>query len=244
MPKYTTGEAAEICEVSVRTIQYYDSRNIIKPTELTSGGRRLYSESDIEKLKFVCTLRQLGMSLDIIKKILLESNSEEVFKTFLQEQLSTIDEDVKEQLSRRKKIVQMIECICDEKNPDINFVNDITNIMSNKKRIKRTRAFVLAIGILCDAVEILTILLWVLKGLWIPFAVSIPIIIAVCFILSYLIYKDEMYVCPECKKIFRPTFAQFFFSAHTPKTRKLTCPKCSYRGYCVETFKSGDTESR
>ena len=41
MSKYTTGEIAKLCGVSVRTVQYYDTRNILTPSELTEGGRRL-----------------------------------------------------------------------------------------------------------------------------------------------------------------------------------------------------------
>ena len=46
MSKYTTGEIAKLCGVSVRTVQYYDSRNILIPSELSEGGRRLYSEQE------------------------------------------------------------------------------------------------------------------------------------------------------------------------------------------------------
>ena len=41
MSKYTTGEIAKLCGVSVRTVQYYDSRNILVPSALSEGGRRL-----------------------------------------------------------------------------------------------------------------------------------------------------------------------------------------------------------
>ena len=51
MSKYTTGEIAKLCGVSVRTVQYYDNRNILVPTELSEGGRRLYSDNDLEKMK-------------------------------------------------------------------------------------------------------------------------------------------------------------------------------------------------
>ena len=51
MSKYTTGEMAKLCDVSVRTVQYYDSRKLLVPSELSEGGRRLYSEDDLRKLK-------------------------------------------------------------------------------------------------------------------------------------------------------------------------------------------------
>ena len=60
MSKYTTGEIAKLCGVTVRTVQYYDSRNILVPSELSEGGRRLYSEADVQKLRVICFLRNIG----------------------------------------------------------------------------------------------------------------------------------------------------------------------------------------
>ena len=48
MSRYTTGEIAKLCGVSVRTVQYYDQRGILVPGELSEGGRRLYSEDDVK----------------------------------------------------------------------------------------------------------------------------------------------------------------------------------------------------
>ena len=53
MSKYTTGEIAKLCGVSVRTVQYYDTRGILTPSELTEGGRRLYSEDDLKRMKIM-----------------------------------------------------------------------------------------------------------------------------------------------------------------------------------------------
>ena len=49
MSKFTTGEMAKLCGVTVRTVQYYDTRNILVPSEITEGGRRLSSEADLQK---------------------------------------------------------------------------------------------------------------------------------------------------------------------------------------------------
>lgn len=37
MSKYTTGEMAKLCGVTVRTIRYYDTRNLLVPSELSEG---------------------------------------------------------------------------------------------------------------------------------------------------------------------------------------------------------------
>ena len=57
MSKYTTGELAKLCSVTVRTAQYYDTRGILIPSELSEGGRRLYSEDDLRCMKIICFLR-------------------------------------------------------------------------------------------------------------------------------------------------------------------------------------------
>ena len=40
MSKYTTGEIAKLCNVTVRTVQYYDTKGILVPSELTDAARR------------------------------------------------------------------------------------------------------------------------------------------------------------------------------------------------------------
>ena len=39
MPQYTTGELAKACGVSVRTVQFYDAKDLLKPVR-TFGGRQ------------------------------------------------------------------------------------------------------------------------------------------------------------------------------------------------------------
>ncbi|WP_233096032.1 MerR family transcriptional regulator [Alicyclobacillus sp. SO9] len=70
MPQYTTGELAKLCEVSVRTMQFYDTKDLLKPSELTEGGRRLYSDTDVERLRLILMLKALGLTLKSIKGIL------------------------------------------------------------------------------------------------------------------------------------------------------------------------------
>ena len=72
MSKYTTGEIAKLCGVSVRTVQYYDTRNILVPSELSEGGRRLYSEEDLERLRIICFLREMDLPINTIGELLAE----------------------------------------------------------------------------------------------------------------------------------------------------------------------------
>ena len=67
---YTTGEVAKLCGVSVRTVQYYDTRNILIPSQLSEGGRRLYNEDDLKRMNIICFLRDLGISINSIGDLL------------------------------------------------------------------------------------------------------------------------------------------------------------------------------
>lgn len=86
MSKYTTGEMAKLCNVTVRTVQYYDTRGILIPAELSEGGRRLYNDDDLKKLRLICYLKNIGLSLDSIADILTAENGKNVISTILQEQ--------------------------------------------------------------------------------------------------------------------------------------------------------------
>lgn len=74
MSKYTTGEIAKLCGVSVRTVQYYDTRGILAPSGLSGGGRRLYSENDFKRMKIICFLRGAGIPINSIKELLSEDD--------------------------------------------------------------------------------------------------------------------------------------------------------------------------
>ncbi len=70
MSYYTTGEMAKLCDVSVRTVQFYDTKGLLPPSELTEGGRRLYTESDLNRLRLILMLKSFGLSLDTIIGVL------------------------------------------------------------------------------------------------------------------------------------------------------------------------------
>ncbi len=64
---YTTGEMANMAKVTVRTIRYYDTKGILKPSRYSDSGNRLYTEKDLTKLKRILALKYLGLTLEEIK---------------------------------------------------------------------------------------------------------------------------------------------------------------------------------
>ena len=84
---YTTGDLAKLAGVSVRTVQYYDKRGILSPSDLTEGGRRIYVDSDLEQLRMICFLRELDFSIEQIKRLFAEENARQVLELLLVEHI-------------------------------------------------------------------------------------------------------------------------------------------------------------
>lgn len=63
----TVKQVSELTGVSIRTLRYYDSIGLLKPTEHTEAGYRLYDDTDLEKLQQIMLFRELEFPLkDII----------------------------------------------------------------------------------------------------------------------------------------------------------------------------------
>ena len=69
---YTSGEFAGMANVSVRTIRFYDKKNILKPSRVSESGIRYYTDSDFARLQQILLLKYLGFSLDDIREMTVD----------------------------------------------------------------------------------------------------------------------------------------------------------------------------
>ncbi|MGB7242767.1 MAG: MerR family transcriptional regulator, partial [Sulfitobacter sp.] len=67
---FTIGKASEQSGVNVETIRYYEREGIVPKPGRSAGGRRLYSNDEIAKLRFVRRCRDLGFPIAIIQTFL------------------------------------------------------------------------------------------------------------------------------------------------------------------------------
>ena len=66
----TVKQLAKKCGVSVRTLHHYDAVGLLKPTQTTDAGYRLYDEDALERLYLILLFRELGFALKDIRGIL------------------------------------------------------------------------------------------------------------------------------------------------------------------------------
>lgn len=236
MSKYTTGEMAKLCGVSVRTVQYYDTRNILTPSELSEGGRRLYSEDDLRRLKVICFLRSIDLPINTIAQLLAEENPGSVVDLLLQQQEQMLRDEISQRQEKLHTLEMLQREIRNTENFSIESIGDIACQMENKKKLRRVRCTILAVGIPLEIIEIGTLILGVKTGVWWPFVLGLLIEIAGGVWISRYYFSNVDYICPQCHEIFHPGFREFFWANHTPNTRRLTCPNCGRKGFCVETY--------
>ena len=66
----TVNEIAQLAHVSVRTLHHYDTIGLLKPTEITEAGYRLYDDAALERLYLILLFRELEFPLKEIQRIL------------------------------------------------------------------------------------------------------------------------------------------------------------------------------
>ncbi len=239
MSQYTTGEMAKLCGVSVRTVQYYDDRGILVPEALSEGGRRLYSEDDLKKLKIICFLRDLDFSINNIDRLLKEEHPEKVIETLLAEQTAALEGELNDRKEKLRKLEKLERELRSVEQFSVASIGDIIHMMKYRKKLKKVHALMFVVGILMDLIEVGTVILWVKTGIWWPFAVGMPIVIGLGIWISWFYFRAVSYICPECHNVFKPTFKEAFWANHTPRTRRLVCPACGKKSFCVETCRDG-----
>ena len=233
---YTTGEIAKLCGVTVRTVQYYDNRGVLIPSELSEGGRRLYTEDDLKRMRIICFLREAGFPLGSISALFEEEKPENIISLLLEQQENTL----REELAERQSQLDLIEGIKRElqgiENFSVESIGDIAHVMKQKNSLNKMRWTMVLSGLPVSALQLTSIVLWVTHGLWWLFVILALVAIPWGICISKYYFDHVAYICPDCHEVFKPKFKEAFWAYHTPKMRRLTCPQCGRKGLCVEVY--------
>ncbi len=95
---YTVGEMARLLNVPASTLRYYDKEGLLPFVERSSGGIRVFKDSDYEWLRLIGCLKKAGMSIrDIRQYILLAMQGD-----------STIDDRLQMFYAQRERLLDQM----------------------------------------------------------------------------------------------------------------------------------------
>jgi len=66
----STGDLARKTGTTLRTVRFYEEAGLLEPSVIGKGGRRFYTDADLEKLGLIADLRELDLSLEEIRQLL------------------------------------------------------------------------------------------------------------------------------------------------------------------------------
>lgn len=92
------GDVARRTGLSVSAIRYYSDEGLVRPTDETDGGHRLYDLDAIARFEFISTLRDLDTGLEQIRRVLTGVVS---LRDLLAEHLDIVEGRAKELQAKR-----------------------------------------------------------------------------------------------------------------------------------------------
>jgi DNA-binding transcriptional MerR regulator len=69
-PELSSGDLSRATGCTPRAIRFYEEQGLLRPTVVSEGGHRRYSGEDLERLRLISDLRELGLSLQEIRTAL------------------------------------------------------------------------------------------------------------------------------------------------------------------------------
>lgn len=102
------GEVAERTSLSLRTLRHYDEIGLVSPSDRTSGGFRLYTDADVERLLLIRQMKPLGFSLDQMGEVLAAADAlaDDPSDSAARAALDTFVTDAEE---RREKLAKQLD---------------------------------------------------------------------------------------------------------------------------------------
>jgi hypothetical protein len=187
-------------------------------------------------MRIICFLREAGLPINSISELFNEEYPEKIISVLLDQQ----EQILREEIAEGQKKLSIIETIKRElkeiENFSVESIGDIAHIMKQKNKLKRMRWTMVLTGIPVTALQWVAIILGITNGLWWLLGVWAAVAIPWGVTISAYYFGHVAYICPECHEIFKPKFWEAFWAYHTPRMRRLTCPKCARKGLCVEVF--------
>ncbi|MBZ7920890.1 MerR family transcriptional regulator [Ensifer adhaerens] len=89
---FSIGELSKLSGIPVRRLRFYSDKGLLPPSTRSESGYRMYSGADLSRLDLVLALREAGVSVSEIRKILTSRTS---FADVLALRLRTLETEIR-----------------------------------------------------------------------------------------------------------------------------------------------------
>jgi DNA-binding transcriptional MerR regulator len=110
-PTYPIGELSRMVNLTQRTIRYYEEIGLLHSIRRIENGKRVYTDDDVRRLKFINRLKVLGLSLaemvELEKTYRQQRNNREILPKLIEildQRAAQIDERIQQLASLKKEI--------------------------------------------------------------------------------------------------------------------------------------------
>lgn len=125
MKLYRIKEVSDMCNITRKTIRYYEMQNLVLPYK-KENKVRFYRDDEVMRLKCICFYRCLDFSIATIKELMYGKESRDCLLTILRKQR----EEIETKLNVKIDLNQRIKAMSSKLNDSTSFdVEDYTQLL-------------------------------------------------------------------------------------------------------------------
>ncbi len=110
--EYTIGRLAKTAGLSRSTLLYYDRLGLLRPINRSEANYRLYSAGEVERLRRICTYRDMGIPLkQIVELIDQRGLGDSSTETILEKHLESLEREIESLRKQQRQVVMLLEQI-------------------------------------------------------------------------------------------------------------------------------------
>lgn len=110
--EYTIGRLARAVGLSRSTLLYYDRLGLLSPINRSEGNYRLYSAGEVERLRRICTYREMGIPLKQIGELIdRRSPGDTATEAMLEKHLESLEREIESLRKQQRQVVMLLEQI-------------------------------------------------------------------------------------------------------------------------------------
>ncbi len=125
------GEAAKASGVSAKMIRYYESTGLIPAAGRTGAGHRVYSDTEVQMLRFIRRSRDLGFPVEKIEELLAlwrdRSRQSADVKRLALDQIDGLERKINEMQAMMNTLRHLADACCGDHRPDCPILADLGN---------------------------------------------------------------------------------------------------------------------